>query len=79
MVRVLPSWVDWLVVIRLDWGQFHKVEVEVNGALEAVLGRNSTLFEAGLGTIHGLEAKLYLKDGAKPKFCRVRREGGDRD
>jgi hypothetical protein len=63
---------DWLAVIRLDWGQFHKVEVEVNGTLEAVLGRHSTLFKAGLGTIHGLEAKLYLKDGAKAKFCRVR-------
>ena len=42
------------------------------GATGAVLGKHTTLFEAGLGTIQGLEAKLYLKEGAKPRFCRAR-------
>ena len=40
--------------------------------MEAVLGKHTTVFEAGLGTIQGLEAKLYLKEGAKPRFCRAR-------
>ena len=31
---------DWLAAILLNWGQFHKVDVEVNGALEAVLGKH---------------------------------------
>ena len=60
---------DWLAAIWLNWRQFHKVDVETNGALEAVLGKHPTLFEAGLGTIQGLEAKLYVKEGAKLRFC----------
>ena len=63
---------DWLEVIRLDWGRFNKVDVEVKGELESVLSKHSALFKDELGAIEGVKAKLYLKEGAKPIFCRAR-------
>ena len=36
--------------------------------MKAVRGKHSMLLEDKLGTIQGLEAKLYLKEGAKPRF-----------
>ena len=63
---------DWLRVIHLEWQRFNKVDAEVNDKLEILLEKHSSLFEGGLGTIKGVEAKLYLKEGAKPRFCRAR-------
>ena len=60
---------DWLEVIRLDWSQFNKVDTRTNEELENVLSKHSALFEPGLGTIEGVKAKLYLKEGAMPRFC----------
>ena len=37
-----------------------------------MLARHSDLFKPGLGKIEGMEAKLYLKPHAQPKFCRAR-------
>lgn len=62
---------DWLEEIRLDWSQFNKVDTRTNVKLENVLSKHSVLFEPGLGTIGGVKAKLYLKEGARPRFCRA--------
>ena len=37
-----------------------------------MLTKHSSLFQPGIGKISGTTAKLYLKPGAKPKFCRAR-------
>ena len=63
---------DWLHHIRLDWGQFHKVDVEQSTQLKQILSKHATLFKPGLSKIAGMKAKFYLKKDAKPKFCRAR-------
>ncbi|KAK3750552.1 hypothetical protein QZH41_011085, partial [Actinostola sp. cb2023] len=35
-------------------------------------GKYPDVFKTGLGTMQGITAKLELKDGAKPKFCKAR-------
>ena len=37
-----------------------------------MLAEHPNLFKPGLGKIDGLSAKLYVKPGAQPKFCRAR-------
>ena len=44
---------DWLKLIKLNWAHFHKLET----------------IEVGLGTIKEVQAKLYLKKNATPKFA----------
>lgn len=63
---------DWLRYFCLDWAKLHKIDVEHSSELEDLLSKHSTLFEPGLGKIAETTAKLYLKDGAQPKFCRAR-------
>ena len=40
--------------------------------VEALLSRHGKLFEDGLGTLQGYEAKLYVDPQAIPKFCKAR-------
>ena len=40
--------------------------------MEALLSRHGKLFEDGLGTLQGYEAKLYVDPQAIPKFCKAR-------
>ena len=63
---------DWLHHFRLDWAQLNKVESAHSSKLDEMLARHSDLFKPGLGKIEGMEAKLYLKPHAQPKFCRAR-------
>ena len=66
-----PMGRDWLQHIRLDWAQLNNLDVE-HSQLEEMLTKHSSLFQPGIGKISGTTAKLYLKPGAKPKFCRAR-------
>ena len=50
----------------------HKVDVKHNSKLEEIFNKHSNLFEPGLGKIAEMTAKLYLKKGAQPKFCKAR-------
>ena len=61
---------DWLQRIRLDWAQLKNLCAEYSQH-EEMLVKHSSLFQLGLGKISGTTAKLYLKPGAKPKFCRA--------
>ena len=63
---------DWLKLIKLDWAHFHKLDTTTHVELQQILSKHAALFEAGLGTIKGVQAKLYLKKNATPKFCRPR-------
>ena len=59
---------DWLAKVNLNWGSIKKICSE----LETVLTRHNVLFEEGLGTLQGVQAKLSLKQDATPKYCKVR-------
>ena len=59
---------NWLGHINLDWGYIKKVST----ALDDVLSKHAKVFEEGLGTMKGVEAKLSLKEGSKPKLCKPR-------
>ena len=60
---------DWLTKIRLNWGVINAVKCRT---LTSVLERYSSVFEPGLGTLHGYEAKIYVDPGAHPKYCKAR-------
>ena len=45
---------------------------KVSTALDDVLSKHAKVFEEGLGTMKGVESKLSLKEGSKPKFCKPR-------
>ena len=43
-----------------------------NQALKEILDSYEKVFEEGLGTLLGFEAKIYVDSEAKPKFCKAR-------
>ena len=59
---------DWPAKVTLTWGSIKKICPE----LETVLNRHNVLFEEGLGTLQGIQAKLLLKPDATPKYCKAR-------
>lgn len=61
---------DWLQRFRIDW---KSVLVIQNGAsLENVLKKHEMVFNEGLGTLQGYEAKFVMKENAVPRFCKAR-------
>ena len=58
---------DWLCHIRLDWRQINRVH---NASLQAVLTRHPLVFQEGLGTLKGFEARIYVDPDAPPRFNR---------
>lgn len=60
---------NWLKEIRLDWQAIHMVG---DAPLEEVLNRHQTIFQEGLGTLKGFQAKISVDPNAVPKYCRAR-------
>ena len=60
---------DWLGQIRLNWHQIHHV---YNSSLQSLLAQHSAVFEEGLGTLQGYQAKIYVDPDAIPRFHRAR-------
>ena len=56
---------DWLSQIRLDWHQIHHVH---SASLQNLLARYPAVFQDGLGTLQGYEAKILVEPGAAPRF-----------
>jgi hypothetical protein len=54
---------DMLSLIQLDWREIHHVHTV---PLQAVLARYSGLFQEGLGTLKGFQAKIYVDTEATP-------------
>ena len=63
---------DWLSVIKLDWHNIALVQRLIEGGLKQLLGKFQQVLEGNIGTIKGFQAKLLLKEGAKPQFYRAR-------
>ena len=60
---------DWLSQIRLDWHQIHHVH---SASLQALLARYPVVFQEGLGTLQGYQAKILVEPGAVPRFNTAR-------
>ena len=67
---------DWLEQIRFDWSTiFHMhmaSEINPPSALQSVLAKYPDVFMEGLGTLKGVKAKIYVDQGAEPKYIKAR-------
>ena len=64
---------DWLQSIRLNWSSLKVGRVSSSPrSLESLLRKYDHIFRKGVGTMKHFEARLVLKPGAKPRFCRPR-------
>ena len=61
---------DWLHRFRIDWKSLFVIQK--GASLENVLTKYEMVFNEGLGTVLGYEAKLVLKENAVPRFCKAR-------
>ena len=60
---------NWLEAVKLDWGVIHQLRSD---SLQELMSRHKGVFEAGLGTMVGYQAKIYVDTKAVPQFCRAR-------
>ena len=60
---------NWLSSMRLDWCSILNLS---DNKLSPLLEKYSKVFSEGLGTLKGFQAKLFIKDNAKPIFCKAR-------
>ncbi|KAL5481688.1 hypothetical protein EMCRGX_G021912 [Ephydatia muelleri] len=61
---------DWLHRFRIDWKSLFVIQK--GASLENVLTKYEMVFNEGLGTVLGYEAKLVMKENAVPRFCKAR-------
>ena len=66
MVMDLPY---WLSKLRLNWSEIHYA---TNPGLHQLLSEYDSIFQGGLGTFKGYEAKVEVDPDATPKFCKAR-------
>ena len=59
---------NWLKNIKLNWGSIKKISC----VLDSMLSRHKSLFKDELGTMQGVQAKLFVKPESKPKFFKPR-------
>ena len=57
---------NWLQMFELDWQEIFVVNDE------SILYKHAKLFEEGLGTLTGFQAKIVVDSSAQPKFCKAR-------
>jgi hypothetical protein len=63
---------NWLEYIKLDWENLFSANIMHVSELDSVLDKHSSLFKPGLGTMKHHTAVLYVKDNARPVFCKAR-------
>ncbi|GFQ80554.1 retrovirus-related Pol polyprotein from transposon 412 [Trichonephila clavata] len=63
---------EWLYKIHLDWPAIKAIRAKTKQNLNNLLREYKDIFDDKLGEISNYEAKLKLRPGVKPIFCRVR-------
>ena len=68
---------DWLHQIQLDWERIcaiskEQVTQDTQKKLERLIDDYSEVFKDEIGTFTSAKAKLALKEGSQPKFCKAR-------
>jgi len=62
---------NWLQEVKLNWPEIAKINgvIKCNtSAVEKLLTTYSDVFKPELGHCQGIKTKLYVKEGAVPKF-----------
>ena len=63
---------NWMEAIKLNWDSIFCVNPEkVHSQLKNVQDAHKEVFAEDLGTLKGTKAKIYLKEGAQPKFVKA--------
>ena len=64
---------DWLKEVKLDWRSIGVASIDKGRSQVAeLLSKYSSVFEEGLSVMNTFKARLHLKPGCKPKFCKAR-------
>ena len=69
---------EWLNEINLNWQELNQAvettnNVEpMNSEVGRLLQKYGNVFKEGLGVMNTFEARLQVKEGARPKFCKAR-------
>ena len=64
---------DWLQVIKVDLARVFNVETQPrNPSLQKVLDEHKEVFKAGLGTLKGEQAKIYVDTQARAHYLKAR-------
>ena len=63
---------NWLERIKLNWREIKAISTHSTGSLEYLLDKYGDIFKSELGTIKSFAAKLEVRPGEQPKFCKSR-------
>ena len=69
---------EWLNEIRINWQELNLAAetsnnvAPMNNEVGKLLQKYGNIFKEGLGVMNTFEARLQVKEGAKPKFCKAR-------
>ncbi|RWR98496.1 hypothetical protein B4U79_13970, partial [Dinothrombium tinctorium] len=63
---------NWMSDLKLDFEVLTCNSVRTDSRLADLLKKYQDLFKDELGTVKGFEAKIVLREEAKPKFCKAR-------
>ena len=61
---------NWLEHIRLNWPSIHAIHDKP--VVRELIAKHSRLFRQDLGTLKGMEAKIYVPSNAQPRFFKTR-------
>ena len=61
---------NWLKSIRINWSKINLIDTD--NSVEKLLAKHSKLFRPELGTLQGMEAKIFVPQNAQPRFYKPR-------
>lgn len=63
---------EWLESIHLDWPLLRLETSDTIPALEDVLSKHGDVFSEGLGKMKNIQARIQVKEDARPRFWKAR-------
>ena len=66
---------EWLNEIKINWQELNlaaETSAPMNSEVGRLLQKYENVFKEGLGVMNTFEARLQVKEGARPRFCKAR-------